>query len=425
MNKDIAIIGFGISGIAACRWAIHYGFNPTVYESNSQFGGVWLTHSYINCRLQTTKYSYHYSDLDMPDEYSIYPSGEQVYNYLKSYIQKHNLEKYVNYNSDVQSLKKVVNGWEIIISGNKYTYKYVIISTGFYGKNKTRFPNSILPNDIENPQITLKDKRVVIIGNGPSGCDTACLAVENGAKSVTLLYRSPRWIFSRYLGQISLHFFTWRIFLMIAYYLPRPILRVLLIILYMIPIFWYGYNLKLEFPNEKVNRNNLVLNDIIYNYVNKGLIHMKKDPAISIDEINVITRDNKYEYDIVIDACGYKNGIPLVGFAETVPKLYRNILLPGDNTIGFIGFVASFSWVQVSELQCHWFYQQLLGYFQIPDKTLQQIIIGEIHDRDYHDYAYLVYYYINLLRMDMGLRALNNWFSLPEHIINENETKLR
>ena len=51
MPEDIAIIGFGISGIAACRWAIHYGFRPVVYEKNPQFGGVWLTHSYLNCKL--------------------------------------------------------------------------------------------------------------------------------------------------------------------------------------------------------------------------------------------------------------------------------------------------------------------------------------------------------------------------------------
>ena len=89
--------------------------------------------------------------------------------------------------------------------------------------------------------------------------------------------------------------------------------------------------------------------------------------------------------------------------------------------LGFIGFVASFSWVQVAELQVHWFYQQLLARFNLPKITDQQQTIGNIVARDYHDYAYLVYSYINLLRSDMGLRELNNWFSLNERIIYPNE----
>ena len=37
---DIAIIGFGVSGIACCRWALHYGFTPTVYDKNSSINKI-------------------------------------------------------------------------------------------------------------------------------------------------------------------------------------------------------------------------------------------------------------------------------------------------------------------------------------------------------------------------------------------------
>ena len=45
---------------------------------------------------------------------------------------------------------------------------------------------------------TFKNKNVLVIGNGPSGCDLACLAVKNEAKNVTLLYRTDRWLFERF-----------------------------------------------------------------------------------------------------------------------------------------------------------------------------------------------------------------------------------
>jgi DNA polymerase-3 subunit delta' len=35
----------------------------------------------------------------------------------------------------------------------------------------------------------------------------ACAAVQNNAKNVSILYRSSRWIFTRYLWGYSLHFF--------------------------------------------------------------------------------------------------------------------------------------------------------------------------------------------------------------------------
>ena len=39
-----------------------------------------------------------------------------------------------------------------------------------------------------------KDKNIVIIGNGPTGCDLATLALNYKPKSVTILFRTKRWL---------------------------------------------------------------------------------------------------------------------------------------------------------------------------------------------------------------------------------------
>lgn len=422
---EVAIIGFGISGIAACRWALHYGIKPTVFEKNTSLGGVWLTHTYPNCKLQSTRYSYHYNDAKMPEEYGVYPSGNNVFEYLKNYVQTHELEKHVQYNSIVQSIAKNNERWELVVNDKKHDFNYLIIATGFYGAAaNTQFPHSLLPNQINNPEEQFRNKHVVIVGNGPSGCDLACLAAENNAKSVRLLYRSPRWIFSRYLGNVSLHFLTWRIFLTIAYYLPDCVLKMVIVVMYLLPLIMMSSSpAEIDVPNEKVNRKNLVLNDKLFLYMQQYRIDYIKDPAESVDEHFVHTTNNKYEYDVVIDARGYETGIPLLGGGSTqaIPKLYRNILQPGDSSIAFIGFAATFSWMQVSELQCHWFYQQLLGRFHLPSSAAQQMAIDANNEEDYHDLAYLYYYYINVLRNDMGLHSISNWFSLPEQILFPNE----
>ena len=400
MSNQIVIIGFGISGIISARIALKYGFTPIIYEKNSSFGGVWLTHSYLNCKLQTTKYAYSFSDFPMPENYPLYPSGDDVYKYLEEYITNHNLEKYVKYNSPVQSLKKVDDTWEIIVDNEKYIYTNVIISTGFYGDKLDRFANSILPNEIKTIDI-FKDKNVVIIGNGPSGCDMANLSVESAAKTTTLLYRSPRWIFPRYCYGISTHFYTWRIILLIGYKLPNQVLRLILIILFCVS--YFIYDSELSFPFEKPSRKNITMNENIINYYKKGVLVYKNTNVNTVNENNIITNDITYPYDICIDATGYKTGLSLLGYIDSLPKLYKNIIFCGDQSLGCIGFVATFNWIQVSELQAEWYFNLLLEKITLPSLIDQKLWVGNhgLNKSDYHDYAFLVYDYMDLLYKDL------------------------
>jgi len=401
MSNNIIIIGFGISGIISTRLALKYGFTPVVYEKNSTFGGVWLTHNYLNCKLQTTKYAYSFSDFSMPDDYPLYPSGDQVYTYLENYIHKHSLEQYVKYNSAVQSLKKVDDNWEMYVNNNKYIYKNVIISTGFYGDKISKFEFSILPNEIKDVQM-FKDKNVVIIGNGPSGCDSACLSTESGAKSTTLLYRSPRWIFPRYTYGISTHFLTWRIFLLIGYYMPNDFLRVILIALFCLT--YYIYDNKITFPKDKPSRKNITMNENIFDYYKKGQLDYRNGAVIDVSSKSITTINCNYEYDILIDATGYKTGISLLGYHDNLPKLYKNIIFPGDTSLACIGFAATFNWIQVSELQATWYFNLLLNKINIGSLIDQKLWIGnkDATSDDYHDHAFLVYQYIDTLYKDLN-----------------------
>ena len=78
INTTLCIIGMGVSGIAVARWAREYNIDIIVLEKNSNIGGCWLEKSYPNVILQTTKYSYSYSDYPMPDNYPLYPTRKNI-----------------------------------------------------------------------------------------------------------------------------------------------------------------------------------------------------------------------------------------------------------------------------------------------------------------------------------------------------------
>ena len=39
--QDIAIIGAGPAGLAAAKYLIQHGFNPTIFEQGDSVGGQW------------------------------------------------------------------------------------------------------------------------------------------------------------------------------------------------------------------------------------------------------------------------------------------------------------------------------------------------------------------------------------------------
>ena len=430
INVDLCIIGFGVSGIALARHSTKNSLKTIVLEKNSSLGGCWFNKSYENTQLQTSKYSYSYEDLPMDQSVALHPSNLEILSYLKKYVKLHKLNKWVRYKCEATNINWVSQNcitikYKDLTTGIEYLIntKYLGICSGFYTNLKkirglplNKFNGTIVYSpDFSNigkyRNYPFSGKNVVVIGNGPSGCDMAVNSYKWGAKSVTLLYRSDRWIFNRYYGNIGFSFLTNRFFLDLAKNLPNILVMIVLQILIFVQYFMSGFRNNISLPNDIVTRDNLTLNEDILSLINKkggiNYIKIKKISKIQGNYISYWANDHylNTKADIIIFSTGYNHKNPILNDIYCQDK-YKRIIDTNKLNIGYIGFSPSFNWVQVSDLQSKWFIDYILKDKSnlISKNTINrniESIRDTVHKYKSDDLSYLVYSYMDELKSDL------------------------
>ena len=443
------IIGLGVSGLTCARHCIRNNYNIIILEKNKNLGGVWYNKTYPDVKLQTTKESYAFSDFSFYNNISLYPSGNEVLDYLEDYANYHNILQYTKFNSKViqTNFNYENEKWnvEYMLNNKKHVVKgdYLLIASGFYSDKLNTSSllenNSLINNkkilsikDFNNTKLNyniFKDKNICIIGNGPTGCDLTCLLHKYSPKNIKLLYRSERWLFRRYLwNKLSTDKLLCRLFMKIAIKLPKFIYLVLIIIsYYIIYIFSHGFfSFKIKSPLEPVTRKNLVLNENIIKYITNNNIEYIKSKNIKIDNNYIHYNNNKITYDYCIIATGYISDIEFLNM-KNIPKLYNKIIHPEIPNCGFIGFSPSFNWVQVSELQIQWYLEYLKQNIKnISKDEMYKDISFKIKNLsnksyDYHDLSINAFDYCDSLAKDIKINLKYSkfnpkyWFNSPEH----------
>ena len=220
-KKKVAVIGGGVSGLAAAKAFKERGHDVHGIERSHDFGGVWeLSRSYPDVQTQSPKDLYRFSDHPMPAEYPEWPKGPQVHAYLHSYAQKHDLKDNFRINTNVRSMDRRANGqpgWTLTLEAGGETttedFDFVAVCTGqFSDKNIITHPGQddfvaaggqvMHSSEYTDPSI-VGGKRVVVLGGSKSATDIAVNAANNGAKAVTLVYREPVWRVPYFVGGIN------------------------------------------------------------------------------------------------------------------------------------------------------------------------------------------------------------------------------
>lgn len=218
MNPTLCIIGAGPSGLVTLKVMIENGFAPTVFDKHSQFGGVWRSIdglTWRNMHTNVSKYFMTFSDFPWPESAPIFPSTEQVLDYIHSYVSHFDLEKYIKYNSNVTLVTQLENKKWLVkwidVSTNEThenVFDYVVVSTGMFSnpnipqfENSDQFNGQILHsmsyNKLKSNE-NLAGKSVIIVGHSYSAVEICSDLADMGVKVINIIKR-PYWIVQKYI----------------------------------------------------------------------------------------------------------------------------------------------------------------------------------------------------------------------------------
>lgn len=204
---ELAIIGAGMSGLAAAVQAVDRGFNFRIFETNDKIGGVWALNSYPGVAVDTPSAYYSLSFELNPTWTNHYPNGAEYFDYLNRLVDKYDIRNRISFNSEVLKIRWVdeAQEWELTVVENgrtasKYRATAVMTAAGHLNRplypdlrGRETFKGASMHANRWNPDIELRGKRVGVIGTGSTAVQViAKIAPET--EHLTVFQRQPGWI---------------------------------------------------------------------------------------------------------------------------------------------------------------------------------------------------------------------------------------
>ncbi|KJC45043.1 monooxygenase [Bradyrhizobium sp. LTSP885] len=399
-QKQVCVIGAGVSGLAAGKAFATRGHKVTIIERSGDLGGVWEpARAYPDVQTQSPKELYRYTDKAMPDSYPEWPKGPQVHAYLRDYARDHGLDGAIRFNIKVEAMNRRADGkpgWTLVLRNADGTtghedFDFVAVCTGQFNEPQTlklagedgfrAQGGQILHSSQYGDPDLAKGRKLVVLGGSKSATDIAVNAVNSGASEVTIVYREPVWRIPYFIGGLvnfkrilyiraqEEMFRSWGIGPMsrLAHAIAKPFVWAN----------WRGLEsmLKLQLklkqcdmvPKERiedgVNCSVPIATPGFYPMVADGRIKAVRGTFDHYDGETIVTSGGqRIAADIAVLAIGYKLGVPFLSETDRAKlvepdgqyRLYRLIANPDLPDMGFVGFNSSFCTVLCADLAANW-----------------------------------------------------------------------
>ncbi|HTN73994.1 MAG TPA: NAD(P)-binding domain-containing protein [Pirellulaceae bacterium] len=355
MNADYlhkyCIIGAGPSGLTAAKNFAARGIAFDCLERASDLGGVWNFNQpsggvYESTHLISSKRLTEFTDFPMPKEYPPYPSHRQALDYLRAYARHFNIESQIQFQTTVQHVAPAGEHWEVTVAGEAIPRRYrgVVVANGHHRHPLPHaFPGSFAgeimhSHDYKTPEI-LRNKRVLVIGGGNSGCDIAVEAAQHAAATYLSLRRGyhflPKFLHGRPIDLAAENMHRW--------HWPRWLQRWVSSIMVKIALGRperYG----LPKPDHRLFETHPIVNSQLLYYVGHGRIQVKTNVERLCDNRVQFRDGSELPIDLIVLAIGYQISFPfleenLILDAHGRPQLYLNAFHPRHDNFFVAGLI--------------------------------------------------------------------------------------
>ncbi|NXK52088.1 FMO3 monooxygenase, partial [Chauna torquata] len=410
MVRRVAVVGAGVSGLAATKCCLEEGLEPTCFERSEDIGGLWryveqveegTASIYRTVFTNSCKEMMCYPDFPFPDDHPNYMHNTRLQQYIRDYAQHFDLLRHIRFKTLVTKIKKCPDfcargQWEVVTERDGKeevaVFDAVMICSGHHVyPNLTHFPGIenfkgcyFHSREYKEPE-KFRGKKVLVVGLGNSGCDIA-VELSNVAAQVYLSSRSGSWVMSR----VWEHGYPWDMVVITRFrtwldnILPRAVSDWL-----------YVRNMNQIFKHEnfglmpvnRTSRKEPVLNDDLPGRIACGVVVIKPDVK-EFRETSVLFQDGtaQDDVDVVIFATGYTYSYPFIEDESIIKSrddevtLYKGILPPQleKPTMAVIGLVQSLgAIIPTVDLQCRWAIKVFQGLRTLPSVSKMMEDIDE------------------------------------------------
>ena len=222
----VAIIGAGVSGLAAARYLKSQGFSPTIFEAHDDLGGQWNRHNarsavWPEMRTNTARFVTRFSDLQYPAGTSMFPRNGEVLDHLNRFAAMHGLRALCRFGVSVAGLRQVESGyrvaWKTDGALRSETFDRAVVATGRFNRPETPDVEGldgftgecgVIHTFRYKDPLAFRDKRIVVLGGSISSLEVASDQSMMGVGRVYLAQRRQRYVMPKMIAGTPLEYYA-------------------------------------------------------------------------------------------------------------------------------------------------------------------------------------------------------------------------
>lgn len=417
----VAVIGAGVSGLAAANALQTVGIQVTVFEKCPDIGGVWsATRSYPGLAAQDDRRTYAYADSPMLGASGEHPSGAEVRQYLEQYAVHHGLISMIRLRTEVVEAAPLPTaaGWSVTSLGpdglTTESFDWLVAANGAF--STAHLPawsgaedfaaaggRVVVPSELTD-RADLADRDVVVVGWGKTACDIA-VASESVARSTSLVARRVIWKYPKQVGAglTFRHLLLTRLGQRVLYgqyrtrdgrvrlsrlpeWLPRLVVKKLLGRVVSARLGLKDLGLV---PRMTASVSTSLVTDGFFEAVHAGRIHVDADqwverllgdggrPAVRLTSGAVVPAD------VVVAATGFEQTLDFLTPAVRDRlaracghlRLHRQVLSIDVPRLAFVGWASSYHTPLTSEIAAAWLAAHLSSQVVVPPDAAHDAVV--------------------------------------------------